>query len=109
MSLGSREDDAVSNEVPDEDAGRGGACEPEPAGGETSGGFHGYQFTTRYCGRPAIGRNGAVQGIGPIGEIVVGEGFEPPKAEPPDLQSGPVGRLGTPPGAGVVYPASRRC
>jgi hypothetical protein len=30
---------------------------------------------------------------------VVGEGFEPPKAEPAELQSDPFGRLGNPPGA----------
>ena len=30
-------------------------------------------------------------------QIVVGEGFEPSKAEPADLQSAPVDRLGTPP------------
>jgi hypothetical protein len=30
---------------------------------------------------------------------VVGAGFEPAKALPPDLQSGPVGRLGIPPGS----------
>ena len=30
-------------------------------------------------------------------EKVEGEGFEPSKAEPPDLQSGPFDRLGTPP------------
>ena len=30
-------------------------------------------------------------------QMVVGEGFEPSKAKPPDLQSGPVDRLGTPP------------
>ena len=29
--------------------------------------------------------------------MVEGEGFEPSKAEPPDLQSGPFDRLGTPP------------
>ncbi len=29
--------------------------------------------------------------------MVVGEGFEPSKAEPADLQSAPVDRLGTPP------------
>ena len=29
--------------------------------------------------------------------VVEGEGFEPPKAEPADLQSAPVDRLGTPP------------
>ena len=28
---------------------------------------------------------------------MVGEGFEPSKAEPADLQSAPVGHLGTPP------------
>ena len=31
--------------------------------------------------------------------MVVDEGFEPPKAEPADLQSDPFGRLGNPPGA----------
>ena len=31
--------------------------------------------------------------------MVVGEGFEPPKAEPAELQSDPFGRLGNPPGA----------
>src|SRR5436853_326985 len=30
---------------------------------------------------------------------MAGEGFEPSKAEPPDLQSGPFDRSGTPPGA----------
>ncbi len=29
--------------------------------------------------------------------LVEGGGFEPPKAEPPDLQSGPFDRSGTPP------------
>ena len=29
----------------------------------------------------------------------MGEGFEPPKAEPAELQSDPFGRLGNPPGA----------
>lgn len=29
--------------------------------------------------------------------MVEGGGFEPPKAEPADLQSAPVDRLGTPP------------
>ena len=29
--------------------------------------------------------------------LVEGVGFEPTKAEPPDLQSGPFGRSGTPP------------
>ena len=31
--------------------------------------------------------------------VVVGEGFEPPKAEPAELQSDPFGRLGNPPDA----------
>ena len=31
------------------------------------------------------------------------EGFEPSKAEPPDLQSGPFGRLGIPPFVVVVW------
>ncbi len=31
--------------------------------------------------------------------LVEGAGFEPAKAEPPDLQSGPFGRSGTPPSA----------
>jgi hypothetical protein len=30
-------------------------------------------------------------------EVVEGGGFEPPKAEPSDLQSGPFGHSGTPP------------
>ncbi len=30
-------------------------------------------------------------------KMVEGGGFEPPKAEPADLQSAPVDRLGTPP------------
>jgi hypothetical protein len=33
--------------------------------------------------------------------MVVGGGFEPPKASPTDLQSVPFGRSGTPPGASV--------
>jgi hypothetical protein len=32
-------------------------------------------------------------------EMVEGEGFEPSKAEPSDLQSDPFGRSGTPPRA----------
>lgn len=32
-----------------------------------------------------------------LGKLVEGGGFEPPKAEPTDLQSVPVDRLGTPP------------
>ena len=34
--------------------------------------------------------------------LVEGEGFEPPKAEPADLQSAPVDRLGTPPSKIIV-------
>ena len=34
---------------------------------------------------------------GPVCAVVVGVGFEPTKAEPADLQSAPVDRLGTPP------------
>jgi hypothetical protein len=30
-------------------------------------------------------------------ELVAGEGFEPSKAEPADLQSAPIGRSGNPP------------
>lgn len=33
----------------------------------------------------------------PINIVVEGGGFEPPKAEPADLQSAPFGRSGTPP------------
>ena len=33
----------------------------------------------------------------PVTRLVEGEGFEPSKAEPADLQSAPVDRLGTPP------------
>ncbi len=33
----------------------------------------------------------------PNGKMVEGGGFEPPKAEPSDLQSDPFGRSGTPP------------
>ncbi len=41
--------------------------------------------------------------------MVAGEGFEPSKAEPGDLQSPPIGRSGNPPGssceaASVDYP-----
>ena len=34
---------------------------------------------------------------GPVNSLVEGGGFEPPKAEPSDLQSDPFGRSGTPP------------
>ena len=33
--------------------------------------------------------------------MVAGEGFEPSKAEPGDLQSPPIGRSGNPPGCSV--------
>ncbi len=33
----------------------------------------------------------------PLKNLVEGEGFEPSKAKPPDLQSGPFDRSGTPP------------
>jgi hypothetical protein len=32
-------------------------------------------------------------------KLVAGEGFEPSKAEPGDLQSPPIGRSGNPPGS----------
>ena len=35
--------------------------------------------------------------IYPLINSLEGGGFEPPKAEPPDLQSGPFDRSGTPP------------
>ena len=35
-------------------------------------------------------------------EMVEGGGFEPPKAEPADLQSDPFGRSGTPPVSGKL-------
>ena len=45
--------------------------------------------------------------------MVEGGGFEPPKAEPSDLQSDPVDRLGTPPAnrkiASHYYPTHRDC
>jgi hypothetical protein len=43
---------------------------------------------------------------------VVGEGFEPPKAEPAELQSDPFGRLGNPPDAfhtKVILDEARNC
>ena len=36
-----------------------------------------------------------------ISLLVAGEGFEPSKAEPGDLQSPPIGRSGNPPGLSV--------
>jgi hypothetical protein len=36
---------------------------------------------------------------------VAGEGFEPSKAEPGDLQSPPIGRSGNPPGSCIEQPA----
>ncbi|MEN9911482.1 MAG: hypothetical protein RLZZ441_1050 [Actinomycetota bacterium] len=60
----------------------------------------------RSASRPQLGRG---RGLPPVllkipnpnraGDFVVGEGFEPPKAEPAELQSDPFGRLGNPPGA----------
>jgi hypothetical protein len=41
-------------------------------------------------------------------KLVVGEGFEPSKAEPSDLQSDPVDRLGTPPGKRSIINAQIR-
>ena len=46
-------------------------------------------------------------------QMVEGEGFEPSKAKPADLQSAPVDRLGTPPRtkaphSGVVYTMCQR-
>ena len=35
--------------------------------------------------------------------MVEGGGFEPPKAEPADLQSAPFGHSGTPPKSGAEY------
>jgi hypothetical protein len=37
--------------------------------------------------------------------LVAGEGFEPSKAEPGDLQSPPIGRSGNPPGSFFEQPA----
>ncbi len=37
--------------------------------------------------------------------MVAGEGFEPSKAEPGDLQSPPIGRSGNPPGSYKYYGA----
>ena len=39
--------------------------------------------------------------------MVEGEGFEPPKAEPADLQSAPVDRLGTPPKSEIIVLETR--
>ncbi len=38
--------------------------------------------------------------------MVEGEGFEPSKAEPADLQSAPVDRLGTPPEILMMVPTA---
>ena len=43
-------------------------------------------------------RYGDLQKYIGIGKMVAGEGFEPSKAEPGDLQSPPIGRSGNPPG-----------
>ncbi len=45
----------------------------------------------KYPGKPRENRN-----------LVEGEGFEPSKAEPSDLQSDPFDRSGTPPGKRVI-------
>ena len=42
------------------------------------------------------------QGLLPL-SLVEGEGFEPSKAEPSDLQSDPFGRSGTPPNETADY------
>ncbi len=39
--------------------------------------------------------------------MVEGGGFEPPKAEPADLQSAPFGRSGTPPKVRCVFSTQR--
>ena len=44
----------------------------------------------RACGKPGKEKNPAVEGW----VFVASEGFEPPKAEPADLQSVPFGHLG---------------
>ena len=41
-----------------------------------------------------------------IYNLVEGGGFEPPKAEPSDLQSDPFDRSGTPPTVAAHYPAN---
>ena len=43
-----------------------------------------------------------------ISSILEGGGFEPPKAKPPDLQSGPFDRSGTPPQIQAAYFAKVR-
>ena len=43
-------------------------------------------------------RYGDLQKYLGIETVVAGEGFEPSKAEPGDLQSPPIGRSGNPPG-----------
>ncbi len=42
---------------------------------------------------------------GELFSMVAGEGFEPSKAEPGDLQSPPIGRSGNPPGSYKSYGA----
>ena len=45
-----------------------------------------------------------------VGNLVEGGGFEPPKAEPSDLQSDPFDRSGTPPAVAANYPfVARGC
>ena len=44
-----------------------------------------------------------------INNLVAGEGFEPSKAEPGDLQSPPIGRSGNPPGLVIAAARSDYC
>jgi hypothetical protein len=53
-------------------------------------------FTSDFCLSPAI-------------FLVEGEGFEPSKAEPSDLQSDPFDRSGTPPKDGYCHVYNRQC
>ena len=45
----------------------------------------------------------------PINALVEGEGFEPSKAEPSDLQSDPFDRSGTPPNEGNFLLSTDKC
>ena len=45
----------------------------------------------------------------PINALVGGGGFEPPKAEPSDLQSDPFDRSGTPPNEGNFLLSTVKC
>ena len=58
------------------------------------------QFNRPLCG--GLARIWTFEGMGiyknpPLRKLVAGEGFEPSKAEPGDLQSPPIGRSGNPP------------